>query len=89
MIIKYTVKGLVQGIGYRPWVAKLADELNIDGWVRNTGGIVSILASGEENKLTDFKNRLCSEVPTVGFITSIDEEYLETQPVAAGFKIVE
>ncbi|CBK75086.1 Hydrogenase maturation factor [Butyrivibrio fibrisolvens 16/4] len=55
MIIKYTVKGLVQGIGYRPWVAKLADELNIDGWVRNTGGIVSILASGEEKSLQILK----------------------------------
>ena len=30
MIKKYVVKGLVQGIGYRPWVARLAEELNIE-----------------------------------------------------------
>ena len=89
MIIKYTVKGLVQGIGYRPWVARLAEELNIDGWVRNTGGIVSILASGEEEKLGEFRNRLFFDVPTGGFITSIDEEELADQQVEAGFKIVE
>ena len=41
MMRKYIIKGLVQGIGYRPFVAKIADELNIDGYVRNTGGIVT------------------------------------------------
>ncbi|SCZ80061.1 carbamoyltransferase HypF [Pseudobutyrivibrio xylanivorans] len=89
MTRKYIIKGLVQGIGYRPWVAKLADELNIDGYVRNTGGIVTVVASGESERLTQFCNRLSSDVPTGGFITSIEEEDLEGQKIEPGFKIIE
>ena len=71
---KYTIKGLVQGIGYRPFVAKLAEELNIGGWVRNTGGIVTVMACGEAEKLAQFRQRLSSDVPTGGFVNSIEEE---------------
>ncbi|MCR5581981.1 MAG: acylphosphatase, partial [Pseudobutyrivibrio sp.] len=53
MIKKFIVKGLVQGIGYRPWVARLAEELNILGWVRNTGGIVTVCAEGQESALDE------------------------------------
>lgn len=89
MTTKYIVKGLVQGIGYRPWVARLAEELHIDGWVRNTGGIVSILACGDKKKLDEFRNRLFFDVPTGGFITSIEEEELEDQQLTPGFQIIE
>ena len=77
MIRKYTILGLVQGIGYRPFVAKLADELNIDGWVRNTGGIVTVLAAGSEDSLNELYIRLSSDVPTGGFITSIQVEEID------------
>ncbi len=78
MIKKYTIKGLVQGIGYRPFVAKTADELNIDGWVRNTGGIVTVLASGDEISLRKFQNTIVKQVPTGGFISDIEVEELSS-----------
>ncbi|MBO6283899.1 MAG: carbamoyltransferase HypF [Pseudobutyrivibrio sp.] len=93
MIRKYTIKGLVQGIGYRPWVAKLADELNIEGYVRNTGGIVTVVAAGEDDRLDELQRRLSQDVPTGGFVTSIDEEELQEKDVKLSadhqFKIVE
>ncbi len=91
MIRKYTIKGLVQGIGYRPWVAKLADELKIEGYVRNTGGIVTVVAVGNEEQLAELKQRLSNNVPTGGFVTSIDDEELEAVelPEPNQFKIVE
>ncbi|MBQ6462133.1 MAG: carbamoyltransferase HypF [Pseudobutyrivibrio sp.] len=93
MIRKYTIKGLVQGIGYRPWVAKLADELNIEGYVRNTGGIVTVVAVGDEEQLAELKQRLSNDVPTGGFVTSIDEEELQESDVELSsdhqFKIIE
>lgn len=93
MIRKYTIKGLVQGIGYRPWVAKLADELNIEGYVRNTGGIVTVVAVGDASKLEELKQRLTRDVPTGGFVTSIDEEELQESdvelPLDHQFRIIE
>ena len=76
MIRKFTIKGLVQGIGYRPFVARLADELNIRGWVRNTGGIVTVLACGKESDLEAFLRRLSCDVPTGGFVTAVEVEDL-------------
>jgi len=78
MIKKFVIKGLVQGIGYRPWVARLAEEMNISGWVRNTGGIVTVLASGQESKIDELYQTLLTRVPTGGFISSID--VLEVKP---------
>ena len=77
MIRKYTILGLVQGIGYRPFVARIAEELNIAGWVRNTGGIVTVLASGSEASLDELYRRLSCDVPTGGFVSSIEVEQVE------------
>ena len=89
MIKKFTVKGLVQGIGYRPWVARIAEELNIDGWVRNTGGIVTVVASGDERSLGEMQDRLSKNVPTGGFVSSVEAEEIEAEELGEGFKIIE
>ncbi|MBR5648985.1 carbamoyltransferase HypF [Pseudobutyrivibrio sp.] len=90
MIRKYTILGLVQGIGYRPFVARIAEELNIAGWVRNTGGIVTVLASGSEASLDELYRRLSCDVPTGGFVSSIQVEEVEAASrEEAGFRILE
>ncbi|MCR4831809.1 MAG: carbamoyltransferase HypF [Pseudobutyrivibrio sp.] len=89
MIKKFTVKGLVQGIGYRPWVARLAEELNIEGTVRNTGGIVTIIGSGDEEQLKELYNRLSVDVPTGGFVNSIEMEDLNADESYSGFRIIQ
>ncbi len=97
IIRKYVVKGLVQGIGYRPFVAKIADELNITGWVRNTGGIVTVLACGVESDIEEFYHRLTEDIPAGGFVSSIESidvnvtEHKGQQIVSAynDFKIIE
>lgn len=71
MVQKFTIIGLVQGIGYRPFVARIAEELNISGWVRNTGGIVTVLAAGDESSLRELYRRLSCDVPTGGFVNKI------------------
>ncbi|MBR5952457.1 MAG: acylphosphatase, partial [Pseudobutyrivibrio sp.] len=83
MIRKYTILGLVQGIGYRPFVARIAEELNIAGWVRNTGGIVTVLAAGSEASLDELYRRLSCDVPTGGFVNSIEVEKVEDEYLKA------
>ena len=55
---KLTVSGLVQGIGFRPFVAELAESLNLAGQVKNLGGIVEIIASGDKKAVDTFIQRL-------------------------------
>lgn len=55
---KITVSGLVQGIGFRPFVAELAEELELEGQVKNLGGIVEIIVSGKEQAVDTFIQRL-------------------------------
>ena len=55
---KFTVYGLVQGVGFRPYVSELCKELNITGTVKNAGGVVIILASGAEASLASLRANL-------------------------------
>lgn len=91
MTRKYTIKGLVQGIGYRPFVAALAEELNITGWVRNTGGIVTVEASGDISALEEFYRKLSTKIPTGGYVTEIKVKNLESPEGHSkeGFQILE
>ncbi len=52
------VSGLVQGIGFRPFVAELAEELHLTGQVKNLGGIVEIIVSGDIEAVDTFIQRL-------------------------------
>lgn len=65
---KITVSGLVQGIGFRPFVAELAEELRLVGQVKNLGGIVEIIVSGDKQAVDTFIHRLkfvgCQEFPS-------------------------
>ena len=60
---RIVIKGLVQGIGYRPFVAELAEEYQITGWVKNTAGIVTIWAEGNDCHMEQFLLALSKEAP--------------------------
>ena len=50
--VHITVKGRVQGVGYRNWTAREAKRRHLRGWVRNSeNGDVQIIAEGEEREL--------------------------------------
>ena len=57
------VRGIVQGVGFRPFVYRLAHELGLDGWVRNDGAGVTIEAEGAASALDAFARRLHAEAP--------------------------
>ena len=61
-----TVTGLVQGVGFRPFVYRLATDHGLAGWVRNTTGSVEITVEGEAAALEAFVHGLRTEAPPTG-----------------------
>ena len=54
MTIMIRVKGAVQGVGFRPFIAELATTYRIKGQVKNIGAAVDILAIGDKDSLSSF-----------------------------------
>ena len=67
-----TVKGVVQGVGFRPFVYGLATRLGLHGWVCNTSGGVEIHIEGDVSKVEDFIHGLTAEMPPLARIDFID-----------------
>jgi hydrogenase maturation protein HypF len=61
--IRLIVRGVVQGMGFRPYVFRLAQELSLAGWVSNTGQGVMLELEGETTNLQRFQARLHTELP--------------------------
>ncbi len=73
------VTGIVQGIGFRPFVSKLAHELELVGTVRNDTNGVEIHIQGMEKSCKDFVGRLQSDLPLHGRIDTLQMESTELQ----------
>lgn len=68
--LKISIKGVVQGVGFRPFVYKLAAELNVKGFITNTSDGVVMAVEGEG--LDIFVKRLKTESPPLSRIMSIE-----------------
>ena len=90
MICSVRVTGRVQGVGFRPFVYRLARELGVCGWVRNDPDGVSIRASAEEAVLEAFLARLKSDAPRQSRVesVSVSERTSGGLPPDVGFSII-
>lgn len=70
------IKGAVQGIGFRPFVYRLATELTLTGWVVNDARGVSIDVEGPAESLTTFLKRLTQDKPPNSVIHAINSRWL-------------
>ncbi|MCK7479604.1 MAG: acylphosphatase [Candidatus Moduliflexus flocculans] len=61
-----TIQGIVQGVGFRPFVYRLATGARLSGWVRNTPAGVFLEAQGPEEQLSAFLNDLREKTLTPG-----------------------
>ena len=80
------VRGQVQGVGFRPFVFRLAQELNLAGWVRNDGEGVDIEAEGAAEALGVFLARLETDAPPLASVTAVEANEASATG-ARGFEI--
>lgn len=71
------IKGIVQGVGFRPHVYRLATELGLKGWVLNSSAGVFIELEGPENLLQSFTDKLLQEPPPLAMIRSCVKREIE------------
>ncbi|NPA48732.1 MAG: carbamoyltransferase HypF, partial [Thermodesulfobacteria bacterium] len=74
------VRGVVQGVGFRPFVFRLAQRLGLKGYVRNTGEGVYIAIYGPEEDLESFQKGLREEAPPLARIEEIERTPLDDPP---------
>lgn len=84
------IKGLVQGVGFRPFVFRLANEKKLSGFIKNTGGGIIIEIQGTQDNVSDFVLSLKQEKPDRARISHIHEEDIDIIPITKhSFKIIE
>jgi hydrogenase maturation protein HypF len=81
------VKGLVQGVGFRPFIYRLAREHSLPGWVRNTNENVLICINSDEPALVKFISEIRLKSPPASDIISIEYTLKEAQE-CSGFRII-
>ena len=82
------VYGIVQGVGFRPFVARLAAEHGLMGSVCNKGPYVEIYLEGEESPIKLFSEELITKAPPRSAILKVDGEHTEPKGAEA-FEIIE
>ncbi|MFH1902938.1 MAG: carbamoyltransferase HypF [Candidatus Omnitrophota bacterium] len=86
--LRIKITGLVQGVGFRPFVYRLAGRLSLSGFVRNQRDGVDILAEGRKETLKEFLDMLEREAPPASRIFRV--EVKKIRPVGClSFKIEE
>lgn len=78
--LELKVYGTVQGVGFRPYVWRLAKELKLKGWVRNEGSFVQIALFGPPAKLETFRQTLLKRPPPKAKIERVEDRPLQALP---------
>ncbi len=85
--VKAQVRGVVQGVGFRPFVYRLAAEEHLAGKIGNDTDGVTIEVEGESKRINAFLSRLRSEKPPLARIDSVVVSEVEPTD-ESGFRIV-
>ncbi len=72
--LRLHINGIVQGVGFRPFVYGLAARYELTGWVSNTSAGVDLELNGEPQSLQHFRRALRAEAPPLARIETIEEE---------------
>jgi hydrogenase maturation protein HypF len=86
--LRVTVRGVVQGVGFRPFIYRLAHERRLAGWVRNTSGSVEIEVEGEEPAVARFVEDIRESAPPMAKIEEVTSSPIPHQGYTS-FEIIE
>ena len=73
--IEVKIHGIVQGVGFRPFIHKLVREYNLAGYIKNTSSGVEMELEGEEEELKKFISDVPEKAPKLALIEKIECEY--------------
>ncbi len=76
---KLSVQGVVQGVGFRPFIYNLAKDHNLTGFVLNTSVGVVIEVEGIANSINDFIKDISEKKPPLAVITKIAHDQMENK----------
>lgn len=86
---RFKIFGIVQGVGFRPFVSRTANALGITGDVCNKGSYVEVRAQGTKDALQDFRKKLEKDPPERAVILKILQDSTEKAPLFHDFQIIE
>ncbi len=86
---RWRIGGRVQGVGFRPFVYRLAMAAGIAGWVRNRGGVVEVLGQGTAQQLQRFGVALLAQAPPAARPQLLSEQEILSEASHPGFQILE
>ncbi|MFH8897747.1 carbamoyltransferase HypF [Streptomyces coeruleorubidus] len=84
---RVTVRGTVQGVGFRPFVHRLATDLALAGFVSNTANGVLIEVEGPPDRVAGFCDRLATQPPPLAAVTGVGFEDLPVSGADGTFTI--
>ncbi|MBN1525885.1 MAG: carbamoyltransferase HypF [Spirochaetales bacterium] len=85
---KITVTGIVQGVGFRPFVYNTALQLNLNGTVQNDSAGVEIIVQGKDGDIDSLVKDILSNPPILAKIDSIKKEHIQTDVLFPAFSII-
>ncbi len=87
---RFTVTGVVQGVGFRPFVHRIASELGLAGFVGNDSGAVFLEVQGPPTRISEFGRRLRAQAPPLARISDVSVVDIDTNAAdRTGFRIAE
>ena len=73
------VEGIVQGVGFRPFVYRIATEASLNGYVRNLGNVVEIILQGSHQDMEEFLFNLQNKLQPIAKINNIETRDLKEE----------
>jgi len=91
MLLRVSIqcKGFVQGVGFRPFVYRIANNYEVSGFVRNMSWGVEIEVQGENEQVEQFTYDLQNKLPPLAEIQSLEQKVIPVCDIETGFRIID